>query len=68
MMLCGLPMMQQAAVLDGLSFDPFSFEQDGVASAEVNIGRRQVADGLVVAPVVVVIDEALIWASRSPGR
>ena len=49
--------MHQASVLDCLSFNPFSFEQDGVASAEVNIGRCQVADGLVVAPVVVVINE-----------
>jgi hypothetical protein len=33
----------QSAVLDSPSFDPFSFEQDGIASAEVNIGRRQVS-------------------------
>ena len=45
--------------MDSLAFDPFSFEQDGVASAEVDIGRRQVADGLVVTPVVVVIDEGV---------
>ena len=51
--------MHQASVLDGLSFDPFSFQQDGVASAEVNIGRCQVADGLVVTLVVVVIDEGI---------
>ena len=51
--------MHQASVLDGVSFDPFSFQQDGVASAEVNIGRCQVADGLVVTLVVVVIDEGI---------
>ena len=49
--------MHQASVLDGLSFDPFSFQQDGVASAEVNIGRCQAANGLMVTPVVVMIDE-----------
>ena len=31
--------VHQASGLDGLSFDPFSFQQDGVASAEVDIGR-----------------------------
>jgi hypothetical protein len=27
-MLCGLPTVQQAAIGDGLSFDPFSFDQN----------------------------------------
>src|SRR5271170_519120 len=39
-------------------FNPFSFQQDGVGSTEVNVGGCQVADGLVVTMVVVVIDEA----------
>ena len=51
--------VHQASVLNGLSFDPFSFQQDGVAVAEVNIGRCQVGDGLVVTLVVVVIDEGI---------
>ena len=51
--------VHQASVLDGLSFDPFAFQDDGVASAEVNIGWRQVADGLVVTLVVVVLDEGV---------
>jgi hypothetical protein len=42
-MLCGLPTVQQAAIGDYLSFDPFSFDQNGLAAAEVDIGRRQVA-------------------------
>ena len=49
--------MQQASVCDGLSFDPFSFQQDGVATAEVDVGRRQIAEALVVAQVIVVGDE-----------
>jgi len=32
--------MLQAAVLDGVAFDPFSFHQDGLAAPEVDIGRR----------------------------
>jgi len=38
---------------------PFSFQQDGIAAAEVDVGGRQVADGLVVTLVVVMIDEGV---------
>ena len=58
-MLCGLATVNQSAGLDGLSLDPFSFQQDGVAAAEVDIGRGEVSDGLVVAVVIVVIDEGV---------
>ena len=57
MMLRGLPTMQQASVCDGLSFDPFSFDEDGLAASEVDVGRGQVAQALVVAQVIVVGDE-----------
>ena len=49
--------MLQAPVLDGLWFDPFPFQQDGLAAPEVDIGGREVIQALVVAPVVVVLDE-----------
>ena len=49
--------MLQAAVLDGVAFDPFSFHQDGLAAPEEDIGRREVFQALVIAVVVVVIDE-----------
>ena len=49
--------MLQVPVLDGLSFDPFPFQQDGLAVPEVDIGGREVIQALVVAPVVVVLDE-----------
>ena len=49
--------MLQAPVLDGLSFDSFPFQQDGLAAPEVDIGGREVIQALVVAPVVVVLDE-----------
>ena len=68
-MLCGLPLVQQAAIGDGLSFDPFPFDQDGLAPPEVDVGGRQVGDALMIAPVIVVsAANASIWASRSPGR
>ena len=60
--------MHQASVLDGLSFDPFLFEQDGVASSEVNIGRCQVADGLVVTLVVVVVINEGVDLGLQVGR
>jgi hypothetical protein len=56
-MLCGLAEMIQAAGFDGVAFDPFSFKQDGLATPEVDFGRRQVGDALVVSKVVVVSDE-----------
>jgi hypothetical protein len=49
--------MVQAAVLDGLVFDASPFSQDGFAAPKVDVGRCQVADALVVAMVVVVVDE-----------
>jgi hypothetical protein len=56
-MLCGSAAMKQASVLDGLSFDPFSFKQDGLAASEVDIGRGEVGDAIVVSQVIVVGDE-----------
>ena len=58
-MLCGLAAVYQASGLDGLSFDPFSFQQDGLAAPEVDVGGGKIGDGLVVSQVVVVGDEGL---------
>ena len=49
--------MEQAALSDGLAFDPFPFQHDGMAAPEVNVGRGQIAEALVVAAVIVVFDE-----------
>jgi hypothetical protein len=54
--LCGGSAVLQAPVLDGLSFDPFSFQQDYWASPEVDVGGREVAQALVVTTVIVVLD------------
>jgi len=56
-MLCSDAAVVQASVLDGLAFDPFSFQEDGLAASEVDIGRRQIGDTLVVSQMVVVGDE-----------
>ena len=60
--------MSQASVLDGLSFDPFPFQQDGLAAPEVDIGGREVIQTLVVAPVVVVLDEGAELGLESTGQ
>ena len=56
-MLSRLALMVQAAVLDGQFFDPVSPFDDGGVAAEVGVGGRDVAEALVVAVVVIVIDE-----------
>ena len=50
--------MKQAALYDCFAFDPFPFQHDDVAAPEVDIGWGEIADALVVATVVVMIDEA----------
>ena len=49
--------MLQATVGDCLALDPFAFEEDGVGSSEVDVGRREITQALVVASVIVMIDE-----------
>ena len=51
--------MKQAPRFDGLPFDPFSLLQDGLVAPEVDVGRREVLQALVVAPVVVMLDEGV---------
>jgi hypothetical protein len=49
--------MAQAAVSDGEFLDLLPGLEDGLAAAQVNVGGGQVAEALVVAAVVVVLDE-----------
>ena len=51
--------MLQSSLFDGLSFDPFALKQDGLTASEVDVGRCQVLQALMVAPVIVVLDEAI---------
>ena len=50
-------MVLQAALSNGLSFDPFSFGQNGWPASQIDVGRGKIIDALVVAVVVVVIDK-----------
>ena len=49
--------MLQAAVCDGLSFDVLTLGLDHLGSVEVDVGGREVIDTLMIADVVVVLDE-----------
>ncbi len=51
--------MLQAPMLGGFPFDPFSFQQNGLPPAEVDISRGQIVEALMIAVVVVVDDEGL---------
>ena len=56
-MLCGDLAVMQAPGFDSLSFDSVSLFQDDLTPSEVDIGRGQIIDALVIAVVVVVIHE-----------
>jgi hypothetical protein len=57
--LSGLRAMLQATLLDGQSLDPFTFAEDGLAAAEVDVGRGEIVEAFVAAAVVIVVDEGL---------
>lgn len=57
LMLSGPAAVLQASGSDGVAFDPFSFQQDGLTMPEVDVGRGQVANALVVPEMIVVGDE-----------
>src|SRR3954466_782979 len=48
--------MVQAPQFDGLSLDPLSL-QNGLAAPEVDVGGREIVEALVIAPMIVVLDE-----------
>ena len=54
-MLRGLPTVQQAAIGDCLSFDPFSLNQYGLTAAEVDVGWRQIADALLMSFILAIV-------------
>ena len=67
MMLRGLPLMLQATLGDGLAFDPFAFEEDGLGPPEVDVSRSEIAEALVIASMVVVLDEGRDLAFEIAG-
>lgn len=67
-MLGGELAVLQAAMFDGLSLDPFALFDDGFGPAEVGVGRRDVVEALVVASVVIMLDERLDLAFEVTGQ
>lgn len=49
----------QAPMFDGFLFDPFALFNDGLCPGELRVGGRDVVEALVVALMVVVLDERL---------
>ena len=67
-MLGGELAVLQAPTLDRLSFDPFALFEDGSCPSEVGVGGRHVAQALMIAPVVVVLDERLDLSLKVAGQ
>ena len=49
--------MVKTSILNGLSFDPFSFKQDGLASSKVDIGGSEIGVALMISQMIIVSDE-----------
>ena len=49
--------MLQASILDGVSLSAGALGEDLMSATEVDIGRREIVDALVVAAMVIVLDE-----------
>ena len=49
--------MLQAPLFDRLSLDPFSLQQDCLSAAEVNVCGSEIVEALVIAPMIVALDE-----------
>src|SRR5271169_4063710 len=64
----GLQRVLQAAVGNGLSFDPFSLCREGLAPPEIDVGGGEVVDALVIAPVIVVGDEGTDLSFEIAGQ
>ena len=52
-----MQLMLQATVCDCLALDPFAFEEDGLGSSEVDVGRGKIVEALVIAGMVVMSHE-----------
>ena len=67
-MLSGDLAVLQAAMFDGLSLDPFALFDDGPGPAEVGIGGCHVVQALMVALLIVVLDERRDLSLKVAGQ
>ena len=68
MILCGRQLLLQTTVCNGLAFDPFAFEENGLGPSEVDVGRGQVVEALVISSMIVVVDERRDLAFEFAGQ
>jgi hypothetical protein len=55
-------------MLDSLAFDPFALFDDGFGPAKVSVGWRDVVEALVIARVVVMLDEGADLGLQVAGQ
>ena len=60
--------MVQAALSDGVAFDPFAFEEDCLAAPEVDVGRGEIFEALVVSAMIVMLHEGRDLRFDFPGE
>ncbi len=60
--------MLQAPVFDSLAFDPFPFQQNDVATSEVDVGGCEIVEALVIALMIVVRDEGFDLGLEIAGQ
>jgi hypothetical protein len=58
----------QATICDCLAFDPFAFEEEGLSAPEVDVSRSEIVEALVIAGMVVVLDEGGDLAFEIAGK
>ena len=58
----------QATICDCLALDPFAFEEDGLGAPEVDVSRSEIVEALVIAGMVVVLDEGRDLAFEIAGQ
>ncbi len=58
----------QASRFEFLPFDPLSLFQNGLVTAEVDIGWYDVVQALVISLMIVMIDKSCDLGFTSPGR
>ena len=63
-----MQVMLQATVCDGLALDPFAFEEDGLGPPEVDVSRSEIVEALVIAGMVVMLDEGGDLAFEIAGQ
>jgi hypothetical protein len=66
--LCGAQVVLQATICDCLAFDPFAFEENGLSAPEVDVSRSEIVEALVIARMVVVLDEGGDLAFEIAGQ